>query len=214
MAAIVGVLMSRLSAGDESFLRSCYHRSREFCGQNISAQIRCRPPFKSRTGDFCRRGSRDYVENQDAVSESPTNRTSPASTRTSLRRSANASRNRNFRSTPLLATSVQPEADQYERTTMSCIRRPRYLGGHNDWLRDVDLWPTRVAQNPVRKLLGCLAACSSTAQSVPCRKRGLKTFALRMHGTTKTGSPSHGFLKPPASRIAFITPGLPCAPDA
>ena len=37
MAAIVGLLMSKLSAGDEIvFFDQCYHRSREFCAKHLS----------------------------------------------------------------------------------------------------------------------------------------------------------------------------------
>ncbi len=37
MAAIVGLLMTRLSAGDEVvFFDECYHRSREFCVKHLS----------------------------------------------------------------------------------------------------------------------------------------------------------------------------------
>ena len=37
MAAIVGVLMARLNAGDEViFFDECYHRSREFCAKHLS----------------------------------------------------------------------------------------------------------------------------------------------------------------------------------
>jgi cystathionine gamma-synthase len=37
MAAIVGLLMTKLSAGDEIvFFDQCYHRSREFCSKHLS----------------------------------------------------------------------------------------------------------------------------------------------------------------------------------
>ena len=37
MAAIVGVLMTKLNAGDEViFFDECYHRSREFCSKHLS----------------------------------------------------------------------------------------------------------------------------------------------------------------------------------
>src|ERR1700704_3736768 len=37
MAAIVGLLMSKLNAGDEViFFDECYHRSREFCGKHLA----------------------------------------------------------------------------------------------------------------------------------------------------------------------------------
>ena len=37
MAAIVGLLMAKLNAGDEViFFNECYHRSREFCTKHLS----------------------------------------------------------------------------------------------------------------------------------------------------------------------------------
>ncbi len=36
MAAIVGLLMAKLNAGDEViFFDECYHRSREFCSKHL-----------------------------------------------------------------------------------------------------------------------------------------------------------------------------------
>ena len=45
MAAIVGLLLARLNAGDEViFFDECYHRSREFCTQALVALRRGHAP--------------------------------------------------------------------------------------------------------------------------------------------------------------------------
>ncbi|MDP6443194.1 MAG: aminotransferase class I/II-fold pyridoxal phosphate-dependent enzyme, partial [Pirellulaceae bacterium] len=72
MAAIVGVFMSKLNAGDEVvFFDECYHRSREFCAKHLS-----RFGVVTRQVKAC-----DYSAMEEAindrtkllVSESPTN---------------------------------------------------------------------------------------------------------------------------------------------
>ena len=63
MAAIVGLLMSRLSSGDEIvFFDQCYHRSREFCAKHLSrfGVVTRQVP----TGDFD--GGGDQCEHQNA----------------------------------------------------------------------------------------------------------------------------------------------------
>jgi cystathionine gamma-synthase len=48
MAAIVGLLMSKLNAGDEIvFFDECYHRSREFCAKHLSCWSANRRPTRT-----------------------------------------------------------------------------------------------------------------------------------------------------------------------
>ena len=72
MAAIAGVLMSRLSAGDEVvFFDECYHRSREFCSEHLSRfGIVTREVL---TGDFEAMAAAITPNTKMLVSESPTN---------------------------------------------------------------------------------------------------------------------------------------------
>ena len=88
MAAIVGLLMAKLNAGDEViFFDECYHRSREFCSKHLSR-------FGVKTvqvqGLRLRRdGSRHHA--QDAAAWSASRRpirTSASSISTASRRSA------------------------------------------------------------------------------------------------------------------------------
>ena len=72
MAAIVGLLMSRLSAGDEIvFFDQCYHRSREFCAKHLArfGVVTRQVP----TGDFEAMEAAITSNTKMLVSESPTN---------------------------------------------------------------------------------------------------------------------------------------------
>src|SRR6476660_4015331 len=72
MAAIVGVLMAKLNAGDEVvFFDECYHRSREFCTQHLS-----RFGVVTRQVRVCDYEAKDTATTEKTkllVSESPTN---------------------------------------------------------------------------------------------------------------------------------------------
>jgi cystathionine gamma-synthase len=72
MAAIVGVLMSVLKAGDEVvFFDECYHRSREFCAKHLS-----RFGVVTHQVEACNYLAMEAAINQNTrllVSESPTN---------------------------------------------------------------------------------------------------------------------------------------------
>ena len=65
MAAMVGLLMTKLNAGDEViFFDECYHRSREFCTKHLS-----RFGVKTRAGEglrLRRDGSRHHAEDAAA----------------------------------------------------------------------------------------------------------------------------------------------------
>ncbi len=72
MAAIVGLLMSRLNQGDEIvFFDQCYHRSREFCAKHLSrfGVVTRQVP----TGDFDAMEAAITPKTKMLVSESPTN---------------------------------------------------------------------------------------------------------------------------------------------
>ncbi len=72
MAAIVGLLMTNLSAGDEViFFNECYHRSREFCAKHLSrfGVVTHQVP----TGDYEAMEAAINAKTRLLVSESPTN---------------------------------------------------------------------------------------------------------------------------------------------
>ena len=65
MAAIVGLLMTKLNSGDEIvFFDQCYHRSREFCAKHLSrfGVVTRQVP----TGDYTAMEARDHAQHQDA----------------------------------------------------------------------------------------------------------------------------------------------------
>src|SRR5690349_23877210 len=72
MAAIVGLLMTKLNAGDEVvFFDECYHRSREFCLKHLSRfGVVTR---QVRTGDYDAMEAAIGPNTRMLVSESPTN---------------------------------------------------------------------------------------------------------------------------------------------
>ena len=88
MAAIVGLLMAKLNAGDEViFFDECYHRSREFCTKHLS-----RFGVMTRQVKACDYDAMEAAitpKTQLLVSESPTNpHLSIVDLRTVRRRSA------------------------------------------------------------------------------------------------------------------------------
>ena len=72
MAAIVGLLMAKLSGGDEViFFDECYHRSREFCVKHLSRfGVTTR---QVKTGDYEALAAAITPDTKLLVSESPTN---------------------------------------------------------------------------------------------------------------------------------------------
>src|SRR5438094_6555712 len=131
MAAIVGLLMSKLNAGDEViFFDECYHRSREFCTKHLS-----RFGVLTRQVRAC-----DYAAMEAAispatkllVSESPTN---PHLSVVDLERFVALGRRRGIE-TLIDATlgtpyNVQPIAAGVDYVLHSATK---YLAGHNDLL--------------------------------------------------------------------------------
>ena len=72
MAAIVGLLMSKLNAGDEIvFFDQCYHRSREFCTKHLARFGVV--THQVATGDFDAMEAAINDRTKMLVSESPTN---------------------------------------------------------------------------------------------------------------------------------------------
>ncbi|MCG8584844.1 MAG: aminotransferase class I/II-fold pyridoxal phosphate-dependent enzyme, partial [Pirellulales bacterium] len=72
MAAIVGLLMARLNAGDEVvFFDECYHRSREFCSKHLSRFGVVTRQVK--TCDYEALESAITPQTKLLISESPTN---------------------------------------------------------------------------------------------------------------------------------------------
>lgn len=182
MAAIVGLLMAKLSAGDEVvFFDECYHRSREFCLKHLS-----RFGVVTRQVRAC-----DYDAMQAAitpktrllVSESPTN---PHLSVVDLERFAAIGRRSGVETLidATLATpyNAHPLASGIDYVLHSATK---YLGGHNDLLAGVLVGAEQKIE-PVRKLRGIMGAINSP-HNIQLLLRGLKTFELRMQRHNANG---------------------------
>jgi len=182
MAAIVGLLMTKLNAGEEIvFFDECYHRSREFCVKHLS-----RFGVTTRQVPAC-----DYEAMERAitprtrllVSESPTN---PHLSVVDLARFAGIGRKHGVETLidATLATpyNLRPLAAGVDYVLHSATK---YLGGHNDLLAGV-LIGRAAAMEPVRKLRGILGAINSP-HNIYLLQRGLKTFELRMQRHNENG---------------------------
>ncbi len=207
MAAIVGVLMAKLNAGDEVvFFDECYHRSREFCSQHLSRfgvvtrQIRC--------CDYEAMEAAITPKTKLLVSESPTN---PHLSVVDLERFTDIGRRRNIETLidATLATpyNVKPLEYGVDYVLHSATK---YLGGHNDLLAGVIIG-RKDKLEPIRKLRGIMGAINSP-HNIYLLERGLKTFELRMQRHNATGQAIAEFLEshPRVERVFY--PGLPSHP--
>lgn len=207
MAAMVGLLMAKLNAGDEViFFDECYHRSREFCTKHLS-----RFGVTTRQVTAC-----DYDAMEAAitprtrllVSESPTN---PHLSCVDLERFAEIGRKRGVDTLidATLATpyNLRPIAAGVDFVLHSATK---YLGGHNDLLAGVVIG-TKAKTEAVRNLRGIMGAINGP-QNCYLLARGLKTFELRMQRHNENGMMVAEFLAshPRVERVYY--PGLPSHP--
>jgi cystathionine gamma-synthase len=207
MAALVGLLMARLNAGDEVvFFDECYHRSREFCAKHLS-----RFGVVTRQVQACDYDGMEAAINANTkllISESPTN---PHLSVIDLERFA-AIGKRHGVETLIDATlgtpyNIQPLAAGIDYVLHSATK---YLGGHNDLLAGV-LIGTADKLEPVRKLRGIMGAIN-TAHNCHLLQRGLKTFELRMQRHNENGLAVAQFLAnhPRVEKVYY--PGLTSHP--
>jgi cystathionine gamma-synthase len=207
MAAIVGLLMAKLNAGDEViFFDECYHRSREFCSKHLS-----RFGVTTRQVRAC-----DYDAMEEAitpktrllVSESPTN---PHLSVVDLQRFADIGRKHNV-DTLIDATLATPFNLRPIDAGIDFVLHSatKYLGGHNDLLAGVVIG-TKEKTESIRNLRGIMGAINGP-QNCYLLSRGLKTFELRMQRHNENGMMVAEFLAghPRVERVYY--PGLPSHP--
>jgi cystathionine gamma-synthase len=207
MAAMVGLLMARLNAGDEViFFDECYHRSREFCTKHMS-----RFGVTTRQVKAC-----DYEAMETAitpktrllVSESPTN---PHLSCVDLERFAEIGRKHGV-DTLIDATLATPYNLRPIQAGIDYVLHSatKYLGGHNDLLAGVVIG-SKEKTEPVRNLRGIMGAINGP-QNCYLLGRGLKTFELRMQRHNENGMMVAEFLAqhPRVERVYY--PGLPSHP--
>src|SRR6056297_2858162 len=208
MAAIVGLLMSRLSAGDEIvFFDQCYHRSREFCAKHLS-----RFGVKTHqvpTGDFAAMEAAINPRTKMIVSESPTN---PHLTAIDLEKFAAIGKAHEVETLidATLATpyNIRPIEWGVDYVLHSATK---YMGGHNDLLAGA-ICGSQEKLESVRALRGILGGVNSP-HNLYLLERGLKTFELRMQRHNENGQRVAEFLAghPRVERVYY--PGLPSHPS-
>ena len=207
MAAMVGLLMSKLNAGDEViFFDECYHRSREFCSKHLS-----RFGVKTVQVKACDYDAMEGAINRRTkllVSESPTN---PHLSIVDLDRFAELGRKHNVETLidATLATpyNLRPIAAGIDYVLHSVTK---YLAGHNDLLAGVVAGSTAKLES-IRNLRGIMGAINSP-QNCYLLTRGLKTFELRMERHNENGQRVAEFLEshPRVEKVYY--PGLQSHP--
>ena len=183
MAALVGVLMAHLSAGEEVvFFDQCYHRSREFCRRHLT---RFGVGFREvKTGDYDAMEAAISPRTKMVVSESPTN---PHLSIVDCGRFADIGR-RHGVLTLIDATLCTP----YNLLAGVVIG-------------------SREKLEPVRNLRGIMGGINSP-HNCYLLERGLKTLALRMERHNANGLAVARFLEahPRVERVYY--PGLESHP--
>jgi cystathionine gamma-synthase len=207
MAAIVTLLMAKLSAGDEIvFFDECYHRSREFCLKHLSRYGVTTRVVK--TGDYAALEAAVTAHTKMLVSESPTN---PHLSIVDLDRFTAVGRKHGVETLidATLATpyNLRPLAAGVDYVLHSATK---YLGGHNDLLAGAVIGAEKKLE-PVRQLRGILGTIASPHVCY-LLQRGLKTFALRMEQHNRNGRALAEFLagRPEVARVYY--PGLATHP--
>jgi cystathionine gamma-synthase len=207
MAAIVGLLMSKLSAGDEViFFDECYHRSREFCKKHLSRfGVKT---IQVRTGDYEAMEEAITPQTRLLVSESPTN---PHLSIVDLDRFADIGRQHGVETLidATLATpyNLRPIAAGIDYVLHSVTK---YLAGHNDLLAGVVAGSTAQLES-IRNLRGIMGAVNSP-QNCYLLLRGLKTFELRMQRHNENGLRVAQFLESHPRIEQVLYPGLKSHP--
>lgn len=207
MAALVGLVMTKLSGGDEIvFFDECYHRSREFCAKHLA-----RFGVVTRQVEACNYGAMDEAINQNTkllVSESPTN---PHLSIVDLEKFAELGRRHGVETLidATLATpyNLQPLDYGIDYVLHSATK---YLGGHNDLLAGV-ISGSQKQLADVRNLRGIMGSINS-AHNMYLLQRGLKTFTLRMQQHNTNGQAVAEFLEGHSRISKVYYPGLKSHP--
>ena len=203
MAAIVGVVMAKLSAGDEVvFFDECYHRSREFCAKHMS-----RFGVVTRQVEACNYEAMEAAINKNTkllVSESPTN---PHLSIVDMERFAAIGKRHNVE-TLIDATLATPHNCRPLEFGVDYVLHSatKYLSGHNDLLAGVIIGNTEKLDD-IRYLRGILGSINS-AHNCFLLQRGLKTFDVRMERHNQNGQAIAEFLEahPRVEKVYY--PGL------
>ena len=203
MSAFVGLLMAKVSSGDEViFFDECYHRSREFCAKHLSRFGVVTHQVK--TGDYEAMQSAITPRTKMLISESPTN---PHLSIIDLEKFAALGRD-NGVETLIDATLATPYNIQPLQSGINYVvhSATKYLGGHNDLLAGVVVGDAD-ALAPVENLRGIMGAVNSP-HNIFLLERGLKTFGLRMERHNTNGQAVADFLESHPRVEKVFYPGL------
>ncbi len=207
MAALVGLLMAHLNAGEEIvFFDECYHRSREFCRKHLT---RFGVVFREvPTCDYAAMEAAITPRTKFIVSESPTN---PHLSVVDIARFADIGRRHGVLSL-IDATLCTPYNLRPLELGVDFVLHSatKYLGGHNDLLAGVVIGGQQKLE-PVRHLRGIMGGVNSPHNAY-LLERGLKTLALRMERHNANGLAVARFLEghPRVERVLY--PGLESHP--
>lgn len=207
MAALVGLLMAHLNAGEEIiFFDECYHRSREFCRKHLT---RFGVVFREvPTCDYAAMEAAITPRTKFIVSESPTN---PHLSVVDIARFADIGRRHGVLSL-IDATLCTPYNLRPLELGVDFVLHSatKYLGGHNDLLAGVVIGGKEKLE-PVRHLRGIMGGVNSPHNAY-LLERGLKTLALRMERHNANGLAVARFLEghPRVERVLY--PGLESHP--
>ncbi|MCH7726032.1 MAG: aminotransferase class I/II-fold pyridoxal phosphate-dependent enzyme [Planctomycetes bacterium] len=207
MAAIVGVFMARLNAGDEIvFFDECYHRSREFCEKHMSRFGVLTRQVK--TGDYDAMTAAITPNTKLLVSESPTN---PHLSVVDLERFVAVGKKHGVETlidatlaTPYNVLPIEYGVDYVLHSAT------KYLGGHNDLLAGAIIGASEKLA-PIRYLRGIMGAINSP-HNIYLLVRGLKTFELRMQRHNENGQAVAEFLESHPAIEKVYYPGLESHP--
>jgi len=208
MAAIVGLLIAKLSAGDEIVIfDQCYHRSREFCAKHLSRFGIV--THQVETGNYAAMDAAINNRTKLLISESPTN---PHLSVIDLEQFVELGKTHQVETLidATLATpyNVRPIEFGVDYVWHSATK---YMGGHNDLLAGV-ICGSKEKLECVRKMRGILGGINSP-HNMYLLERGLKTFALRMERHNENGQRLAEFLEahPRVEKVYY--PGLKSHPS-
>jgi cystathionine gamma-synthase len=208
MAAVSGLLLAKLSAGDELLMfDELYQRTREFCENELS-RFGIVTRFVS-TGDFNELEAAITPATRLLFSESPTN---PHLSVIDLERFAAVGRRHGIE-TAVDATmaspyNIRPIEFGIDYVMHSCTK---YLAGHNDVLAG-SIAASREKIEPLRKFRG-YAGMNNDPHGEYLLLRGMKTLELRMQRHNANGQAVAEYLAahPRIERVYY--PGLPGHPN-
>jgi cystathionine gamma-synthase len=208
MAAIVGLLIAKLSAGDEIVIfDQCYHRSREFCAKHLSRFGIV--THQVETGNYAAMDAAINKRTKLLISESPTN---PHLSVIDLEQFVDLGKTHQVETLidATLATpyNIRPLEFGVDYVWHSATK---YMGGHNDLLAGV-ICGSKEKLECVRKMRGILGGINSP-HNMYLLERGLKTFALRMERHNENGQRVAEFLEahPRVEKVYY--PGLKSHPS-